>query len=269
MSFCRARAKLRPQKSLPLRIQLDSQTEIPLCCTGMNFSAVPHSSSLGKALRLPLRLIPADAVLPVLQGPLRGMKWISGSSNHGCWLGSYEYHKQRLFDAAIKRKSVVWDIGANVGLYSLVASRKAMRVIAVEPMLENVSYLERHILLNGIRNIEVLVAAVGRECGRESFCRGDNRSTGHLAPNPFMVDVVTLDSMLVKFGAPDVIKMDVEGAEYLALQGAERCLAGNPIIFLATHSAALAAKCSDLFASAGYVSTVVAEDEFVFSRRYA
>ena len=110
----------------------------------MNFSAVPHSSSLGKALRLPLRLIPADAVLPVLQGPLRGMKWISGSSNHGCWLGSFEYHKQRLFDAAIKRKSVVCDIGANVGLYSLVASRKAMRVIAVEPMLENVRYLERH-----------------------------------------------------------------------------------------------------------------------------
>ena len=133
-------------------------------------------------------------------------------------------------------------------------------------MLENVSYLERHISLNGIRNIEVLVAAVGRECGRESFCRGDNRSPGHMAPGPLEVDVVTLDSMCVKFGAPDVIKMAVEGAEYLALQGAERCLAGNPIIFLATHSAGLAAKCSDLLHSAGYVFTVVAEDEFVFSR---
>ena len=242
---------------------------MPLFCTTMNFSAVPHSSSLGKALRLPLRLIPTDAVLPVLQGPLRGMKWISGSSNHGCWLGSYEYHKQRLFDAAITRKSVVWDIGAHVGFYSLVASRNAMRVIAVEPMAENVRYLERHIRLNRIRNVEVLVAAVGRECGRESFCPGDNRSTGHLASGFFEVDVVTLDSMSVEFGAPDVIKMDVEGAEYLALQGAERCLAGNPIVFLATHSADLATKCSDLFHSAGYVSTVIAEDEFVFSRRTA
>jgi len=62
-----------------------------------------------------------------------------------------------------------------------------------------------------------------------------------------------------------VIKMDVEGAEYLALQGAERCLAGNPIIFSAT----LAYLCSDLLHSAGYVSTAVSEDEFVFSRRNA
>jgi FkbM family methyltransferase len=198
---------------------------------------------------------------------MRGMKWISGSANHGCWLGSYECHKQRLFDAAIKQKSVVWDIGANVGLYSLVASRKAMRVIAVEPVAENVRYLERHIGLNGVRNIEVLVAAVGRECGRESFCRGYNRSTGHLAPGLLEVDVVTLDSMCVKFGAPDVIKIDVEGAEYLALQGAERCLTANPIIFLAIHSSTLAGQCSDLLGSAGYVSTAIAEDEFIFSRR--
>jgi FkbM family methyltransferase len=233
----------------------------------MNFSAVPHSSSLGRALRLPLRLIPASAVLPVLQGPLRGMKWICGSGDHGCWLGSYEHHKQRLFHAAIEPKSVVWDIGANVGLYSLVASRKAMRVIAVEPVAENVRYLERHIALNGIRNIEVVVAAVAGECGQASFSAGDNRSTGHLAAGPLKVDVVTLDSLRMKFGAPDVIKMDVEGAEYLALQGAERCLSEHPIIFLATHSASLAAQCSDLLHSAGYVSTAVAEDEFIFTRR--
>ena len=41
-----------------------------------------------------------------LQGPLRGMKWISGSGINGRWLGSYEHHKQRLFYAAIERKSV-------------------------------------------------------------------------------------------------------------------------------------------------------------------
>lgn len=233
----------------------------------MNFSAVPYSSSWGRALRLPLRLIPADAVLPVLQGPLRGMKWIAGSGNHGCWLGTYEHDKQLLFHAAIERESVVWDIGANVGLYSLVATRKASRVIAVEPLAENVRYLERHIALNGIRNVEVLVAAVGHECGRESFYRGDNRSTGHLAPGSLEVDVITLDSLCAKFGAPDVIKIDVEGAEYLALQGAERCLTANPIIFLATHSSTLAGQCSDLLRSAGYVSTAIAEDEFIFSRR--
>ena len=233
----------------------------------MNFSAVRQASGLGKALRLPLRLIPPRVVLPVLQGPLKGMRWISGSSEHGCWLGSYEYHKQRLFYAATASKRMVWDVGANVGLYSLVASRNAMRVIAVEPLPANIRYLERHILLNRITNVEILVAAVGGECGQGSFCAGDNRFTGHLAPGPVEVEVVTLDLLLEKFGPPDVIKIDVEGAEYMALQGAECCLRGNPIIFLATHSPALSTKCCDLLHSMGYISTAIAEDEFVFSRR--
>src|SRR5258708_21539994 len=107
----------------------------------MIFSPVPHSSSFGRALRLPLRFAPAAAVLPVLQGPLRGMKWISGSGDHGCWLGSYEHHKQRLFHAAVEPNSVVLDIGANVGLYRLVASRQAMRVIAGQPVANKVKYV--------------------------------------------------------------------------------------------------------------------------------
>src|SRR5690242_19215936 len=138
----------------------------------MNLSGISSSSSFGKLLRLPLNLIPGNMVLPVMQGPMRGMKWISGSSTHGCWLGSYEYHKQRLFDAATTPHSTVWDVGANVGLYTLLASRKAARVLAVEPLPENIMYLERHLQLNRIANVDVLAAAVGQECGRQSFCVG-------------------------------------------------------------------------------------------------
>jgi len=195
------------------------------------------------------------------------MKWICGSSDRGCWLGSCEHHKQRLFHAAIGQKSAVWDIGTTVGLYNLGASRKATRVIAVEPVAENIRYLERHIAFNGIRNVEVVVAAVASECGQASFSASNNRSTGRLAAGPLKVYVVTLDSLLMKFGAPDVIKMDVEGAEYLALEGPERCLSGHPILFLATHSASLAAQCSGLLHSAGYLSSAVAENEFIFTRR--
>src|SRR5437016_8944308 len=128
----------------------------------VNFSALPSGSVAGKILRLPLRLLPEDMVLPVIQGPLRGMRWISGSSTHGCWLGSYEYRKQRVFATMIKKGTMVWDIGANVGLYTLLASKKAGRVIAVEPLPENLSYLEKHIRLNGISNVEVVPAAAGR-----------------------------------------------------------------------------------------------------------
>jgi FkbM family methyltransferase len=231
----------------------------------MNFSAVPHASVVGKFLRLPLKCLPTDMVLPVVQGPLRGMKWISGSSNHGCWLGSYEYRKQRLFDSMVDAASIVWDIGANVGFYTLLASRRAARVIAVEPLPENLRYLEKHVRLNGITNVEVLPAAAGHECGRQSFCLGENSSTGHLGAGTYEVNVITLDSIYEKFGAPHVIKIDVEGAEYSALLSMERCLATYPVIFLATHSPMLAEKCSRVLTSAGYVHTALAEDEFVFS----
>ena len=88
----------------------------------MNFSGVSNKSIVGKALRFPLRLIPCGAQMTILQGPLRGKRWIAGSSDHGCWLGSYEYPKQRAFSAAISHGDVVYDLGANVGFYSLLAS---------------------------------------------------------------------------------------------------------------------------------------------------
>lgn len=232
----------------------------------MNLSSISRSSSLGKILRLPLSLIPANAVLPVMQGPMRGMKWISGSCTHGCWLGSYEYEKQRLFDEAIAPHSTVWDIGANVGLYTLLASRKAARVIAVEPLPDNIRYLEKHLRLNRITNVEVLDAAVGQECGRQSFCIGENRSVGHLGEEGLEVEVVTLDLLCAKNGPPDVIKIDVEGAEFLVLLGAKHCLAAKPTIFLATHSTSLADKCSSFLASAGYAKKTISDDEFVFTR---
>src|SRR5579872_1867729 len=161
----------------------------------MNLSGISSSSSLGRILRLPLSLIPPNTVLPIMQGPMRGMKWISGSGTHGCWLGSYEYHKQRLFDAAMSPQSAVWDIGANVGLYTLLASRRAARIVAVEPLPDNIRYLERHLQLNKARNVEIVAAAAGGECGRQSFSVGENRSVGHLGSGLLEVEVITLDSL--------------------------------------------------------------------------
>src|SRR5437764_4921344 len=107
---------------------------------------------------------------------------------------------------------MVWEIGANVGLYTVLASKMAGRVIAVEPLSENLSYLEKHIRLNGISNVEVVPAAAGGVLGRQLFCCGGDRSTGYLGSGSCEVDVVTLESMFEKFGAPDVMKIDVEGA---------------------------------------------------------
>jgi len=60
--------------------------------------------------------------VPILQGPLRGKKWIVGSQRHAFWLGGYEPHLQRLIAREVKPGEIFYDVGANVGFYSLLAS---------------------------------------------------------------------------------------------------------------------------------------------------
>ncbi|MRS05344.1 FkbM family methyltransferase, partial [bacterium] len=86
----------------------------------MNFSAIPDNS-IGKLLRVILKLIPAGTQVRIIQGRLKGRKWIVGSSVNGCWLGSYELDKQKLIEKTIQPGEVVYDLGANVGFYTLLS----------------------------------------------------------------------------------------------------------------------------------------------------
>jgi len=76
----------------------------------INFSGLNANSRIGKILRKILKLTPKGFVFPILQGPAKGMKWIVGSSNHGCWLGSYELKKQKQIVKYLKPCMVVYDI---------------------------------------------------------------------------------------------------------------------------------------------------------------
>ena len=112
---------------------------------------------LGNA-RLPLRLIPKKAVLPILQGQLRGKKWVVGAGNHSYWLGSYEMHKRQAFEREVKPGMVVFDVGANVGFYSLLAAYLAGeggKVYAFEPSERNV-IISQHTALNKIERLWLL-----------------------------------------------------------------------------------------------------------------
>jgi FkbM family methyltransferase len=179
------------------------------------------------------------------------MRWVVGSSTHGCWLGSYEFEKQKLFAALVPSGGVVWDVGAHVGFYTLLAARlvgPAGRVVAFEPFPRNQAFLHRHIDLNALGNVDVIEAAVGEKCGPGSFSEGGNSSTGSLfgVSDGIAVRVVTLDSMLSNAASrpPHVIKMDIEGGELEALRGADELLStSRPAIFLATHSRELHGAC--------------------------
>lgn len=209
----------------------------------MNFSRLPISSLLGRILRGLLRIIPPKTVLPILQGRLKGTSWIVGSSTMGCWLGSYEYEKRRLFEQIVKEGHVVYDIGANVGFYSLLSSRlvgATGQVFAFEPLESNVLFLKRHLELNRIINTNVLQVAVTEKSGTAFLIEGPTRSMARLADaGDIPVQAVAVDALVNNgdLAPPDVIKIDVEGAELSVLRGAQSTIkAIGPAIFVATHS---------------------------------
>jgi FkbM family methyltransferase len=152
--------------------------------------------------------------------------------------GDNEMPVQRALAAHVKEGMTVYDIGANVGFFSLLCATMvgdAGRVFAFEPVAENVSALRRNIVLNGIGNVRVLAFAVGRAAGRSQLILsqhpgGATLASGDLVPRDAVgtitVDTVSIDE-LVRDGRippPDLVKLDVEGAERDAIAGMEIAL---------------------------------------------
>jgi FkbM family methyltransferase len=197
--------------------------------------------------------------MPILQGTLRGQRWIVGSSTHGCWLGTYEYEKQQLFAKTVRAGFTVYDLGGHVGFYTLLASTRAGisgRVVVFEPLPRNIHYLRRHLALNKAVNVTVVEAAVSDRAGTARFAQGEATMMGHLSDEGALeVKTVALDALIAEHGfpLPQVIKIDIEGGELKALQGAIKTLEiGRPIIFLATHGRELHRNCCELLASLTY-----------------
>ncbi len=228
----------------------------------INFSGISARSLLGRAVRWPLRLLPSRLEVPVMQGPLRGYRWIVGAGNHGYWLGSYELEKQIQFCQEVEENYVVFDIGANVGFYALLASvlvRERGYVYAFEPLDRNLHFLKKHLQINDRRNVVVFEAAVGNRSGICRFEEGSDSSTGRVfEKGSLSVRMVSLDDLYSqgKIPVPQVIKMDIEGGEVDAILGAQNLLKEfRPILFLATHGQEAHKSCIQLLLGIGYALT--------------
>lgn len=229
----------------------------------------------GRLLRLPLRLLPPGAVVPILTGPCAGMKWVIGSGPTSCWLGIAEVAKHRLLGQTIAAGSVFLDVGANVGTYTMQGSRlcgPGGRVIAFEPAPRNVAFLERHIRLNGLTNVTIIEAALSDRDDSARFTTTPDRVTSHLsADGEIEVACWRLDTLVMqkRVPPPDCIKIDVEGAECSVLRGAEAVLSGStgprPTVFVATHGESNKAECESILDDIGYDVRSIAglEDEFI------
>lgn len=198
---------------------------------------------LGKLIRLPLWLVPRSAVVPILQGPGRGLKWIVGSYNHGCWLGSYEFEKQVIIPQIVQPGDVVCDIGAHVGYFTIIFARlvgPTGAVYAFEPDSHNHSLIERHVALNGLKNVTAVKAGVGDRDGVAYFEVGANSATGKIAPaSATQIELIELTEFLVrnKLRTPNLIKMDIEGAERVVIPALLGFIVKNRInVLVSTHA---------------------------------
>jgi FkbM family methyltransferase len=224
----------------------------------MSFSSKLLNTPLGKIARHPLSLLPRGTVVRILRGTLRGKRWIIGSANHRCWIGFFEYQKQKGMLREVRPNGVFWDIGANVGFYSLLASKLVAsgKVYAFEPAPRNLSYLRKHLAINRVANVEILELAVSDRNGISSFEIEESGFMGHLSGGgQITVPTATLDSLVEegKVLPPDYVKMDIEGAELQALRGAARTFQRfHPVLFLATHGQDLEKECRHLLESWGY-----------------
>lgn len=224
----------------------------------INLSSISSRTPLGKLLRLPLRLVPPDMKVPILQGRLRGKWWIAGASLASFWLGSFECNKQRLLEHTVTRGSVVFDIGAHVGFFTLLSSvlvGTAGKVFAFEPVPRNLYYLHEHLRLNHVANVMVTEAAVADQCGTALFDETGNSATGHVSTHGTLcVRKISLDALVPEeIPGPDFVKIDVEGAEPLVLTGARQTLYRyRPTIFLSTHGRDAHQQCCKLLELTGY-----------------
>jgi FkbM family methyltransferase len=176
-----------------------------------------------------------------------------------------------LFDFArefVKPGSVVWDVGANVGLLALAAAQRAGpngRVIAVEADMWLVGLLRRSAQAAGANAapVEVLPAAASADNGIAEFhiaARGrasnslasDGRSQAGGVRESVHVLTCTLDWLLDRRPAPTALKIDVEGAELDVLRGAGRLLRDARPVILCEVGEATQTGVTDALKSHGY-----------------
>jgi len=165
------------------------------------------------------------------------------------WDGAYEQRIQAIFAQHVTNGAVVYDVGANIGFFSLLAARFAGpqgKVFAFEPDPDNAARIREHIQANHMDSVVTLTASpVWSSSMRVFFARSTDHSSRLVgtvqvsahSPDGFYEQAVTLDEFANTHGAPTFIKMDIEGGETEALAGATGIFdSTKPLLLLEVHN---------------------------------
>jgi FkbM family methyltransferase len=185
------------------------------------------------------------------------------------WLGTYEPELQAALPELVPPGAVVYDVGANIGYVSLLLARaagKAGRVFAFEALPENAARLRRNLELNGMQErVQLFAGAVTGQAGPVRFLVHASGGMGKAAGSAgrqdehyqaeVTVEGIALDEFVYRRGnpPPQVVKMDIEGGEVMALPGMRRVLAeARPVMLMELHGPESATAAWEALRAAGY-----------------
>lgn len=185
------------------------------------------------------------------------------------WLGTYEPELQAAVADWVKPGMVIYDVGANIGYISLLLARatgETGRVFAFEALPANQARIRANLELNGMTaRVEVVSCAVIDHSRPVRFLVGPSNGMGKAEGSAGRQEIrygdvievpgIALDGFVYDTGnpAPQLVKMDIEGGEVLALPGMQRLLAeARPLILLELHGPEAAAIAWNSLAGAGY-----------------
>lgn len=199
---------------------------------GILASAARRPGPIGRALGQGLRGRPT----PIVEGPGTGLRIDVGGSNPRYVTGQNERPVQTALGELLEPGAVFFDVGANVGFLTLIGARMVGPtgyVVAFEPELDNLRVLTGNIRRNDATNVVVSTRAASSSTGLgelqlAGFSGGHSLATAADGGDgrAQLVETVTIDEVAASsgFGPPDVVKIDVEGAEAQVLEGMREVL---------------------------------------------
>jgi FkbM family methyltransferase len=161
-------------------------------------------------------------------------------------LGTYEAEVAAEFEALAVEGAVVYDVGAHIGFYTMVAAKKGARVFAFEANPKNVDQLKSNIEVNAFgAQATIVPMAVSDHSGTLSFATYGYSLVGGIADADTKSDAIIIEVPCLSLDAfsdganppPTLIKIDVEGAEGVVIRGALAVLRSHkPVLIVEMHS---------------------------------
>ncbi len=210
--------------------------------------------------------------VPILAGPLKGRRLLRqhGLSQLSMLFGRYESDFATAFAKCATISRATYDVGGNTGYFSLLAANQSPEgssVVAFEPVPSILNYFREMVAANHLdHTVRVCQVALSNTKGKVKLYTPGSSATVVLPtacqhskqPEDTSIDVstTTMDVFVFEEGnaPPELIKIDVEGAEAAVLQGARRVIdTYHPTILVEVHGEKPAADVWDIAKSLDYV----------------